>query len=158
MAKAGQPTKFNAKVEKQILCMALKSFTDVEMADILNITEATLTHWKKAHPKFFTSVKEAKKEADASVVKSLHERAVGYSIEEDKVFCNSEGDVTTVKTIKHYPPDPTSMIFWLKNRQPKEWRDKHDHEHGINTDLADLLDTIAGATRTLPNRTQKKLD
>jgi hypothetical protein len=28
--------------------------------------------------------------------------------------------------VKHYPPDPTSMIFWLKNRQPQKWRDKHD--------------------------------
>ena len=27
---------------------------------------------------------------------------------------------------KCYPPDPTSMIFWLKNRQPLVWRDKKE--------------------------------
>lgn len=124
--KAGQPTKFNAKIQKQILCMALKSFTDVEMADILNITTSTLDNWKKKYSKFFASTKDMKAEADKSVVKSLHERAMGYEHEEDKIFCNADGDVTTVKTVKHYPPDPASMIFWLKNRQPKEWRDKHD--------------------------------
>jgi hypothetical protein len=31
--------------------------------------------------------------------------------------------------VRHYPPDPTSMIFWLKNRQPQDWRDKQEHEH-----------------------------
>jgi hypothetical protein len=25
---------------------------------------------------------------------------------------------------KHYPPDTTACIFWLKNRKPKEWRDR----------------------------------
>ena len=28
--------------------------------------------------------------------------------------------------IEHFPPDPTSMIFWLKNRQPDKWRDKRE--------------------------------
>ncbi|OFI46743.1 hypothetical protein BG262_02795 [Floricoccus penangensis] len=27
---------------------------------------------------------------------------------------------------KHMPPDTTATIFWLKNRMPKEWRDKRD--------------------------------
>ena len=33
---------------------------------------------------------------------------------------------------KEYPPDSTSMIFWLKNRNPKQWRDKVDHDLNIN--------------------------
>ena len=39
-----------------------------------------------------------------------------------------EGDVTITPIIKHYPPDPVSMIFWLKNRCPKRWRDKIDKD------------------------------
>jgi len=27
------------------------------------------------------------------------------------------------------PPDPTSMIFYLKNRRPDRWRDKQEVEH-----------------------------
>ena len=31
-----------------------------------------------------------------------------------------------------YPPDSTAMIFWLKNRQPKRWRDKKEVDGNIN--------------------------
>lgn len=146
--KAGQPTKFNAKVQKQILCMALKSFTDAEMADILNITTSTLDNWKKKHSKFFASLKNAKDEADKSVVKSLHERAIGYEHEEEKIFCNADGDVTTVQTVKHYPPDPTSMIFWLKNRDRENWRDRQDVKQtiGFDKDAAAAWATILNVT------------
>jgi hypothetical protein len=27
-------------------------------------------------------------------------------------------------TTKYFPPDPPSIFFWLKNRQPDSWRDK----------------------------------
>lgn len=156
--KAGQPTKFNAKVQKQILCMALKSFTDVEMADILNITEATLTNWKKKHAKFFMSVKDAKAEADKSVVKSLHERACGFQCPVEERTIIIDGKEHTEKITKFYPPDPTSMIFWLKNRQPKEWRDKQEQVHTGKIEIEGLLATISGATRGLPNVGQKKIE
>ncbi|GEO58693.1 hypothetical protein [Companilactobacillus bobalius] len=29
---------------------------------------------------------------------------------------------------KEIPPDTTAAIFWLKNRKPDEWRDKHETE------------------------------
>ena len=37
-----------------------------------------------------------------------------------------DGIIVKTKLIKHYPPDSTAMIFWLKNRQKEKWRDKHD--------------------------------
>jgi hypothetical protein len=39
---------------------------------------------------------------------------------------NDEDSSKTVR--KHYPPDVTACIFWLKNRQPEKWRDVHRHE------------------------------
>ena len=30
------------------------------------------------------------------------------------------------------PPDPTAMIFWLKNRKPNEWNDKQNINHTGN--------------------------
>ena len=35
------------------------------------------------------------------------------------MFCY-EGQVIVEPTIKHYPPDTTAAIFWLKNRKPNE--------------------------------------
>ena len=65
---------------------------------------------------------------DKQVERALFERACGYKHPEDKIFCH-EGEITIQPTIKHYPPDPVSMIFWLKNRQKDKWRDKVEHEH-----------------------------
>jgi hypothetical protein len=88
----------------------------------------TLNHWKDAHPEFLHSLKQGKEVADAQVEKSLYERALGYSHPEVKVF-NNAGEIITYEVTKHYPPDPTSMIFWLKNRRPEQWRDKQEHDH-----------------------------
>ncbi|MBE0666686.1 MAG: hypothetical protein IH593_03340 [Bacteroidales bacterium] len=34
--------------------------------------------------------------------------------------------VKTRKTTKHLAADPTSMIFWLKNRRPDLWKDRRE--------------------------------
>jgi hypothetical protein len=49
-----------------------------------------------------------------------------------------EGAVVETPYTEHYPPDATSMIFWLKNRKPEQWRDKQDVDVTI-TDRAAAL-------------------
>jgi hypothetical protein len=70
-----------------------------------------------------SSLKAGKEEADSRVEQSLYQRAVGYSFESEKVFCNKDGEVTRVPIVEHVPPDVTACIFWLKNRDPAHWRD-----------------------------------
>ena len=36
---------------------------------------------------------------------------------------------------KHYPPDPTAAIFWLKNRQPDTWRDKVEVDQTVSGNI-----------------------
>jgi hypothetical protein len=67
--------------------------------------------------------RRGKEEADARVKRSLYSRAVGYSFNSEKIFCNKDGDVTRVPYREHVPPDVTAQIFWLKNRDPAHWRD-----------------------------------
>ena len=114
--RTGRPSAWNEKTENAVSIMSKKGFTDKEMAAVLGVTEVTLNNWKKNKPDFFKSLRDWKASADANVEKSLYERALGW---EDK-----EG--------KQYPPDTTSMIFWLKNRQPDKWRDKTDINHQGN--------------------------
>jgi hypothetical protein len=66
-------------------------------------------------------------QSDNRVERSLYNRAVGYSFQAEKIFCNKDGIVTHVPYIEHVPPDVTVQIFWLKNRDPAHWRD-HDQE------------------------------
>ncbi len=111
--------------QRQIKILAEKGFTDSEMADVVGVTEQTFNNWKKQKPTFFESLKDWKLKADSKVERSLYERACGYEHSEDKIF-NANGKPLIVPTTKRYAPDPTSMIFWLKNRQPDKYREKQE--------------------------------
>ena len=101
------------------LCSKLAA-TDRQLADYFEVSYQTLNTWKSEHPEFLDSLKQNKEIADENVTKSLYQRAIGYDVVTPRVI----GDGSVVEEVKHYPADPTSMIFWLKNRQPKNWRDK----------------------------------
>jgi hypothetical protein len=81
--------------------------------------------------KFLGSLKGGKAEADGRVERSLYQRAVGYSFNSEKIFCNKDGEVTRVPIVEHVPPDVTAQIFGLKNCKPSEWRDVQNIEHAI---------------------------
>ena len=46
---------------------------------------------------------------------------MGYEHPEDKIFLH-EGKPVIVPTVKHYPPDTTACIFWMKTRLG--WKDE----------------------------------
>ena len=112
------------KIEK----LATFGLIDKDLAALLGVTEQTICKWKKDEPEFILVLKKGKEIADTRVVRSLYERATGYE-HPDVHISNFQGMITETEIIKHYAPDPTSMIFWLKNRQPSEWRDKQEIEH-----------------------------
>ncbi len=140
----GQPTKYKKEYDELAYNYCLLGAVDATLAEFFGVTETTINNWKIAHPNFFESIKRGRVHADAKVAASLFGRATGYSHQEEKVF-NNQGEIITHQTIKHYAPDPTSMIFWLKNRQPELWRDKQEVEqsggvtHGLSETLADKL-------------------
>jgi hypothetical protein len=121
----GRPTKFSPEMIRQVEILAIKGFDDKEIAKLYGVTEKTVNNWKKEYPDFFQSLKHGKEIADAAVERCLFERATGYS-HPDTHISNYQGDITITDIIKHCPPDVTAQIFWLKNRNPGQWRDKHD--------------------------------
>lgn len=127
--KAGQPTRFKKEYIDLAYNYCLLGATDKDLAIFFDVDERTINNWKSSHKEFFQSIKRAKEFADAQVAQSLFNRANGYSHNETKVF-NNQGEILTHDCVKHYPPDPTSAIFWLKNRQPEKWRDKQEVELG----------------------------
>lgn len=125
---SGAPTKYEAKFNKQAYKLCLLGSTDKELADFFEVCEATINNWKHEFPLFLESIKKGKAVADTNIAQSLYKRAKGYKHADVdiKVY---EGHIIKTDLIKHYPPDTTACIFWLKNRQPKFWRDKQDIEH-----------------------------
>ena len=123
--KGGRPSAFTPEMMRQTRFLCERGCTDAELADFFGVCEKTLNNWKKAHPEFLQSLKEGKAVADIRVQRSLFERATGYS-HPDVHISNFQGAITATPVTKHYPPDTTAAIFWLKNRRPDEWRDKVD--------------------------------
>lgn len=127
----GRPSKYNPKFNEQAFKLCLLGATDKELADFFEVSESTLNLWKKDNPKFSESLKDGKSQADAIIASKLFHRATGYQ-HEDTDIKMYEGKIITTSITKHYPPDTTACIFWLKNRQPEKWRDKQEIKHSID--------------------------
>ena len=80
-------------------------------ARILSIPRSTLRRWIEADAGLMERVDDARAQADEVVIKSLYTKATV-----DK--------------------DTTAMIFWLKNRRPKEWRDRREMDLTGNLEAA----------------------
>lgn len=133
----GRPSKYKPEFAEQAKKLAVLGATDAQMADFLEVSISTFSLWKVEHPKFSESLKVAKEEADKRVEHSLYQRAMGYEHDEVDIRVVA-GELKMTPIRKHYPPDTTACIFWLKNRKPKEWRDKVEHEHsgGVSVSLS----------------------
>ncbi|HUS87803.1 MAG TPA: helix-turn-helix domain-containing protein [Desulfosporosinus sp.] len=132
---AGRPSNFGKVNKDAVEFMCKKGFTDAQIQMCLHVSDKTWSLWKKNNDEFYASIKDWKAEADEKVEVSLYERACGYEHLETKVqYVNDEWQ--KIDTTRHYPPDPTSMIFWLKNRQPAKWRDKAE------IDVTHIIDKI----------------
>ena len=134
--KIGRPTKYKEEYAKQAEKICILGATDEFLAGYFEVAVSTLQKWKLDHPDFSDAIKRGKDEADLKVAESLYGRAVGYTHKEEKVF-NNQGEIVTHVVDKHYAPDPTALIFWLKNRQPKVWRDKQEIDMNAHVSSAD---------------------
>lgn len=136
----GRPSKFDEVDHTYWAFLIEKGYTNREIALKLGVEEQTIYNWKKRHVEFFESLKDYRDFADSAVEASLYQRAKGFKCREVKIFQDKRGNIIEHETTKHYPPDPTSCIFWLKNRKPKEWRDKTEIEQTVHEIKIDRQD------------------
>lgn len=74
--------------------------------------------------------------ADANVADSLYNRAVGVSVELQKAFVDKYGVEHKITVKEEIPGDVNAQRFWLNNRRPKEWREKHS----VDVDFSNMTD------------------
>ena len=118
----GRPTKYREELAEQARKYCLLGATNEQLAELLEVATSTVDKWLAEKPEFSGAVKAGRAVADARVAQCLFGRATGYDCPEDKVFLH-EGQPVIVPTVKHYPPDTTAAIFWLKNRRRADWKD-----------------------------------
>lgn len=141
----------------RIFGWARDGLTEPQIAQNMGISFPTLCEWKKKFPNILDALKRGKEPVDTQVENALLKRALGY--EYDEVTTETERfpvgkpdedgeqrfiERTKVKT-KHVTvlPDVTAQIFWLKNRKPKQWRDRVEQAVSIDTeDLSPLVELL----------------
>jgi hypothetical protein len=99
---AGRHTKYKPEYCNEVAEYSSAGMTDMEIADAFGVSVVTLWRWQGKYPEFRSALKEHKEIADNRVVKTLYEKALSG--------------------------DTTAMIFWLKNRNSQQWRDRTQHE------------------------------
>jgi hypothetical protein len=121
-------TEFRPALVEQARNYCLLGATDEQLAEFFGVTSRTIRTWKRKHADFAEAVEQGKKAADVQIVGSLFHRAKGYSHPEVDIRV-IRGKVVQTPIVKHYAPDTVACIFWLKNRDPDNWRDRISNEH-----------------------------
>lgn len=163
------PKKFNYWMSEEGLLRiegwAKDGLTEAQIAECMEISYSQFRRWKDEPraQQFRDVLKNSKEVVDRKVENALLKRALGYDYEEVINERVVDYDATTgipigshmeetKRTLKHMPPDATSMIYWLKNRKYMVWRDKHEVE---NTDAIERLDAILAKIENEANRETK---
>lgn len=143
--KRGRPTKYTADTAKQAQKLSKLGATDAQLADFFGVAVSTICLWKVEHPAFSDALKSAKDVADDRVERSLYQRALGYEHDEIDIRV-IQNRVVKTPIRKHYPPDTTACIFWLKNRRPDLWREKPEGEgdESLTGAIEKLIDKLPG--------------
>lgn len=139
----GRPTRYRPEFAEQAmkLCL-LRAMTDAELAEHFGVSESTLNRWKHDHQEFRESLKAGKELADVAVANSMHRMATGFREKVERPVSGPDGP-EVVSFEQYFPPIPVAAIFWLKNRQPAQWRDRQEVQVS-NTDAPsrEVLDKI----------------
>jgi len=88
-------------------------------AHLIAVSKATLDRYMEKRPAEKARADDARKIADDRVQSALYKSAVAGNV--------------------------TAMIFWLKNRQPKEWRDRREIEMSGAGDVAEAISAAHAA-------------
>lgn len=119
---------------------ARDGLTNIQIAQNIGVGERTFSEWVIRFPAISAALKKGKEPVDIQVENALLRRALGYDYEETITEVEDLGGGRTKKHVrkvtKHVPADTTAQIFWLKNRKPKQWREKM--EAAVNVDVEDL--------------------
>lgn len=122
---------------------ARDGLTDEQIAEKMGIRASTLYEWKKKYPEISEALSKNKLIYDAEVEEALHKNTTGYWTEETIIEISKDPDGKkrrTVRKVKKWVPGSSvAQFFWLKNRRPDKWRDKHEVELSGDIGISDAL-------------------
>ena len=142
----GRPTLYREEYAEQARELCLMGATNEMLAEAFEVTTSTIILWISTHREFSVSIKQARMIADGNVAGALYKSAMGLHVStEDKLVSDGEGGQEVITLTKQVDPAVSAQIFWLKNRQPKLWKDRVEVKEDINLNVfppREALDAI----------------
>lgn len=132
----GRKSKLTRKLINKARELSEKGLSNKQIFEALQISCDCFYRYMKENDEFRTAVEVGREITTDNVENALMKRALGYDVEESQVVSHVDKDgniaISEIKKSKrHIPPETAAMAFWLKNRRPNKWKDRHDLEtHG----------------------------
>src|SRR5215472_15875556 len=139
--RIGAPTKYNAELMPQFAkFMCGRGATMAELAQAFNIANCTLYDWINRYPDLHEAIQIGVDTFNPRVERALAERAIGFFVTlREEVRDPETGKVLAPAQRQYFPPDPTSMIFFLKKRMKEKYRDVHKVETEVKLKSSEQL-------------------
>jgi hypothetical protein len=102
----GRPTKFKPAYCSEVIAAGQEGLSLTAFAGSIGVCRDTVNEWTREHPEFSDAVK-------------VHQAKRTEYLE--RTLLSSEQG-----------PKVTARIFALKNADPENWKDKHEHDVGGN--------------------------
>lgn len=145
---------FLPDMETQVKLIAMRGFTDDEIAQSFGISADLIAAWRKQYPGFNNALETGRTMADAEVLWGLHRRATGNCPVPHTEVIKFKDHYETLDMEKHFPPDTEAAKTWMKMRQREHWREERAPSSGRQDPLdkpreskAELIAAIVGMIR-----------
>lgn len=132
---------------------ARDGLTNEQIAKNMGINPSTLYDYMNKFVEISNALKKGKEVVDIEVENALLKRALGYKYDE----VTYENGIEVKRVTKEVQPDTTAQIFWLKNRKPKNWKDKQNSENtgdDVNNRIIKISDLL---NNPQPNRSDNNV-
>lgn len=138
---------------------ARNGLTDEALAEKLGVARSTLSAWKIKFPLFADLLSQTKEIVDVEVENSSLMAAKGYEYTEQQAFkvkhtiydpnnggkkLREDEEVVVVDLKRWQPADIKAIIWWLKNRDKENWKERQSLE--LNDNQIQLLMEIIDST------------
>lgn len=118
--------------DDKAVTLSIAGFTHQKMADVFGVAINTFRKWMDENESFMNAVRFGAEQADAEIERSLFMSAKGYNLKKritavEKVFDDEGNDTGETRLRIHeweepQVPHPTSIIFYLSNRQNARYK------------------------------------
>ena len=132
--------KYSEELTEKICKHLKKGNTITTTCQAVGIAKSTFYEWVEKKSNFSDAIKKAMAIPDRKVENALYKSAImghRYTEKEYKgVAAGEKVKMILIKKVKKFiPPNVTAQIFYLKNRQPGEWKDRHNFDINGNLNI-----------------------